>query len=50
MPQVNHTKGATRHPEKRRNEDRPQPRRPEWLRVKAPVSAEYQETLSLIHI
>lgn len=48
MPQVNHTKGATRHPEKRRNEDRPQPRRPEWLRVKAPVSAEYQETRALM--
>ena len=36
------------HPEKRRNEDRPQPRRPEWLRVKAPVSAEYQETRALM--
>lgn len=48
MPQVNHTKGAARHPEKRRNEDRPQPRRPEWLRVKAPVSAEYQETRALM--
>ena len=48
MPQVNYTKGAARHPEKRRNEDRPQPRRPEWLRVKAPVSAEYQETRALM--
>jgi lipoic acid synthetase len=48
MPQINHTKGAVRHPEKRRNEDRPQPRRPEWLRVKAPVSAEYQETRALM--
>ena len=48
MPQVNTTKGAKRHPEKRRNPDRPQPRRPEWLRVKAPVSAEYAETRSLM--
>ncbi|MEC7237558.1 MAG: lipoyl synthase, partial [Pseudomonadota bacterium] len=48
MPQVNTTKGAERHPEKRRNPDRPQPRRPEWLRVKAPVSAEYAETRSLM--
>ena len=36
MPSPNLTKGAERHPEKRRNEDRPQPRRPDWLRVKAP--------------
>ena len=48
MPQVNTSKGAERHPEKRRNPDRPQPRRPEWLRVKAPVSAEYAETRSLL--
>ena len=48
MPQVNTSKGAERHPEKRRNLDRPQPRRPEWLRVKAPVSAEYAETRSLM--
>ena len=48
MPQVNTSKGAERHPEKRRNPDCPQPRRPEWLRVKAPVSAEYAETRSLM--
>ena len=48
MPQVNTSKGAERHPEKRRNPDRPQPRRPEWLRVKAPVSAEYAATRSLM--
>ena len=48
MPQVNTTKGAERHPEKRRNPDRPQPRRPDWLRVKAPVSAEYAATRSLM--
>ena len=48
MPQLNTAKGAKRHPEKRRNPDRPQPRRPEWLRVKAPVSAAYAETRSLM--
>ncbi|MGA1783299.1 MAG: lipoyl synthase [Candidatus Puniceispirillaceae bacterium] len=48
MPQVNTSKGAERHPEKRKNPDRPQPRRPEWLRVKAPVSAAYAETRSLM--
>ena len=48
MPQLNTAKGAKRHPEKRRNPNRPQPRRPEWLRVKAPVSAAYAETRSLM--
>ena len=48
MPQLNTAKGAKRHPEKRRNPDRPQPRRPEWLRGKAPVSAAYAETRSLM--
>ena len=48
MPQMNTSKGAARHPEKRKNPDRPQPRRPEWLRVKAPVSIAYAETRSLM--
>ena len=48
MPHMNTSKGAARHPEKRKNPDRPQPRRPEWLRVKAPVSAAYAETRSLM--
>ena len=48
MPQMNTSKGAARHPEKRKNPDRPQPRRPEWLRVKAPASAAYAETRSLM--
>tara|TARA_B100000575_G_scaffold292849_1_gene302384 strand:+ start:116 stop:1069 length:954 start_codon:yes stop_codon:yes gene_type:complete len=48
MPQLNTAKGAMRHPEKRRNPDRPQPRRPGWLRVKAPVSAAYSETRHLM--
>ena len=48
MPQLNTAKGAKRHPEKRRNPDRPQPRRPDWLRVKAPVSVAYTETRRLM--
>ena len=48
MPQLNTAKGARRHPEKRRNPDRPQPRRPDWLRVKAPVSVAYAETRRLM--
>ena len=44
MPQINTRKGAERHPEKQKYPDRPQPRRPDWLRVKAPVSKAYNET------
>ena len=48
MPELNTRKGASRHPEKQKNPDRPQPRRPEWLRVKAPVSKAYNETRKLM--
>ena len=48
MPSPNLTKGAARHPEKRRNEDKPQPRRPDWLRVKAPRLGAFSETKSLM--
>ena len=48
MPQINTRKGAERHPEKQKNPDRPQPRRPEWLRVRAPVSKAYNETRKLM--
>jgi lipoic acid synthetase len=48
MPELNTCKGAERHPEKQKNPDRPQPRRPEWLRVKAPVSKAYNETRKLM--
>ena len=48
MPELNTRKGAARHPEKQKNPDRPQPRRPEWLRVKAPVSKAYNETQKLM--
>ncbi|MBM56018.1 MAG: lipoyl synthase [Euryarchaeota archaeon] len=48
MPSPNLTKGAARHPEKRRNEDKPQPRRPDWLRVKAPRAGAFSETKRLM--
>ena len=41
-------KGAARHPEKAKNEVKPQPARPDWLRVKAPVSEGYQETRDIV--
>ena len=48
MPQINTRKGAERHPEKQKNPDRPQTHRPDWLRVKAPVSKAYNETRKLM--
>ena len=48
MPSPNVTLGAKRHPEKRRNPDRPQPKRPDWLRVKAPTTQAFQETRELM--
>ncbi|HTZ77753.1 MAG TPA: lipoyl synthase [Stellaceae bacterium] len=37
-----------RHPEKAHRPDNPVPRKPEWIRVKAPVSKEYHETRLLM--
>jgi len=48
MPQPNIKTGAARHPEKRRNEDRPQPKRPDWLKVRAPQSGMFDETKALM--
>ena len=48
MPSPNVKIGAERHPEKRRNPDRPQPQRPDWLRVKAPTSDAFNETRELM--
>ena len=48
MPTPNVKLGAARHPEKRRNPDRPQPQRPDWLRVKAPTSDAFNETRELM--
>ena len=41
-------KGAQRHPEKAKNEPTPQPKRPDWLRVKAPTSREYKDTREIV--
>ena len=41
-------KGAERHPEKAKNEPKPQPSRPEWLRVKAPTSEGYKQTRDIV--
>ena len=37
-----------RHPEKRKLPDNPSPRKPKWIRVKAPTSKEYGETRKLM--
>ena len=39
---------AERHPEKARRPDNPIPRKPEWIRVRAPNSPEYAETRKLM--
>lgn len=39
---------AERHPEKARRPDNPSPRKPDWIRVKAPVSAGYKRTRDTI--
>jgi lipoic acid synthetase len=37
-----------RHPEKARNPDSPSPRKPDWIRVRAPTSPEYMKTRDLM--
>jgi lipoic acid synthetase len=37
-----------RHPEKAHKPDNPVARKPDWIRVKAPMSREYQETRALM--
>ncbi|MBP5855565.1 lipoyl synthase [Marivibrio halodurans] len=39
---------AFRHPEKRNRPDNPIQRKPDWIRVKAPVSREYQATRKIV--
>ena len=41
-------RGEARHPEKAKNPPRPQPKRPDWLRVKAPQSEGYTQTRDII--
>ena len=42
------TRPRPRHPEKARGPDKPQPPRPDWIRVKAPVGEGYAETRRVI--
>ena len=42
------TETVVRHPEKRNKPDNPSPRKPAWIRVKAPVSSTYRETEELL--
>lgn len=42
------TKREFRHPEKRNRPDNPQPKKPDWIRVKAPQSKTYHETRELM--
>ena len=41
-------KGSARHPEKAKNTPAPQPKRPDWLKVKAPTSENYKNTQEII--
>ena len=41
-------KGAARHPEKRERADAASPKKPDWIRVKAPTSKGYQATLGIV--
>jgi lipoyl synthase len=40
--------GRPRHPEKAHRPDQPSPRKPDWIRVKAPVSPGYAETQRIV--
>jgi lipoyl synthase len=42
------SEAALRHPEKRNRPDNPSPRKPAWIRVKAPVSRTYTDTKALL--
>src|ERR1700735_3541067 len=48
MASPERTSAALRHPEKVRLPDHPSPRKPPWIRVRAPVSPEYHATRRLI--
>ena len=48
MSQTSILPHALRHPEKRHRPDNPSGRKPAWIRVKAPVSKTYQETLDIV--
>ncbi len=40
--------GSPRHPEKAHRPDQPSPRKPDWIRVKAPVSPGYLDTQRIV--
>jgi lipoic acid synthetase len=48
MPEQQTSKPRHRHPEKRNRPDTEIPRKPAWIRVKAPVSEAYQETRRVV--
>ena len=50
LRQTGESGGETRprHPEKQGRPDAPSPRKPDWIRVKAPTSAGYHETKALV--
>ena len=45
---LDHTVGRPRHPEKAHRPDTPVQRKPDWIRVKAPVSRGYIETQTIV--
>ena len=45
---LDHTKGRPRHPEKAHRPDAPVQRKPDWIRVKAPVTRGYADTLAIV--
>lgn len=40
---------AKRHPEKQKNPDRPMGKKPDWIRVRAPLGKVYHETRDVVH-
>src|SRR5436190_6492804 len=45
---LDHTAGKPRHPEKAHRPDSPALRKPDWIRVKAPVSPGYAATHAVV--
>ena len=39
---------SQRHPEKAHKSDNPQPKKPDWIRVKSPVSVGYKKTRDIM--
>lgn len=48
IDQTEKDRRALRHPEKARNPDSPVLRKPEWIRVKAPMGREYAQTETIV--